>query len=166
MAADDYTEIVVDGQTILLLSESGLNQAFAENRVAEHQLIGKEPPEATRGIRAKIKSDISLVKKYPVLSMALYFKDSGGEWFPTVLFQADDGLQRVFLERVGCRRCDWRGDIANPALNDLYIKVPDRIAALSRAFSQPRTPCPKCSGEVQRPVIWTEPYPSFLESDL
>jgi hypothetical protein len=142
---------IVDGQTVLIPTAEGWRR-LQEQQDIEGLNLGS--PDTVQWIWGRLE----FVQQYPEFTLSLYRPGPGVQaWLGLVLLETETGWQRVHIERLTCVVCGWAGKTANPLLNDLYVGVPDKSAALEAANRHPVLPCPRCKSKLPRHPIWVEP---------
>jgi hypothetical protein len=94
------------------------------------------------------------VQKYSFFSLAIFPLGNQNKWMFCLLLDKNQKLQRVQIENVQCKVCDWKGEIANPTIPELYYGCPDRWGALEEASKIPTVQCPSCNSKLPRYSIW------------
>ncbi|WP_028590995.1 hypothetical protein [Paenibacillus massiliensis] len=97
---------------------------------------------------------MDFVRKYSSFSLAFYPLGSQKKWMFCLLLSKNEKLQRVQIENVQCKVCNWKGSIANPTIPELYYGCPDRWGALEEASKIPIVHCPNCNSTLPRHSIW------------
>ncbi|WNJ95675.1 hypothetical protein RND59_00695 [Vibrio ruber] len=144
-------EIIVDGQRIALPSRH-VWDSFVTNP------IYKGVPVYTKNTKNLVLDLIQLIADYPdYFCLGLYRTSHVTKsWSVVPLLVRNEVWRRVQIEHISCLFCEWSGRIANPTEPSLYFSVSDEFAALQKAFSLDRLPCPKCGAELPRHAVWVE----------
>lgn len=138
------SEHSVNGQTVYTLN----TQAF--------EFLIKEPVIEGQAISAKdvIYDMMNFIRQHGSFYLAFYTLGIKGKWNFCLLFEMNSKLQRVQIESVKCKECNWEGIIANPTIPELYYGCPDRWGALDEAYQIPIVHCPQCDSKLPRHAIW------------
>jgi hypothetical protein len=101
-----------------------------------------------------VQQSLPVVAQYAELSLTIL--DLDGRYFlPKVFLQVADYKQRVFLEKLQCRVCDWSGWTAEPLVEGNYVGLPWDLVKqlLQKALTLPPTPCPIFGAKLPRHPI-------------
>ena len=95
--------------------------------------------------------------KFPGLRMGFVLAPTGKTWISMAVFWTGDRWQRVIVETVQCRRCLWRGTVAQTIRSGLYFGAANVEDAMKRARELPGLGCPQCGLTLLGHVIWINP---------
>lgn len=138
------TQQKIDGQLVYILATESF-ELLVKNPVIEGQQISALDT---------VCNMMDLVRKHSSFSLAFYSVGNLKKWMFCLLFDNKEKLQRVQIENVQCKVCNWTGMIANPTIPELYYGCPDRWGALDEAYKTQIVNCPSCNSALPRHSIW------------
>ncbi|QUL56559.1 hypothetical protein KDC22_08730 [Paenibacillus tritici] len=138
------TQQKIDGQLVYVLATEAF-ELLVNNPVIEGQPISAFDT---------VCNMMDFVRKYVSFSLAFYSIGNQKKWMFCLLFDNKEKLQRVQIENVQCKVCNWTGFIANPTILELYYGCPDRWGVLEEASKTPIVNCPNCNSTLPRHSIW------------
>lgn len=139
--------MTINGQPVLVLTNKSLQKSLYEGTI-------KSIPIGSLDILHKI---VEVLKDHQGFLIGFVKPKKVRYWIYLVLLQQEGEYQRVHIERLTCKRCNWQGWTANPMILDLYVDVPDWKVALDEAATHTVLPCPVCTAVLPRNAIWIEP---------
>lgn len=134
----------IDGQIVFVVATRAF-ELLVNNPVIEDQPISAFDT---------VCNMMDFVRKYSSFSLAFYPLGNQNKYMFCLLIDKNGKLQRVQIENVQCKVCDWNGFIANPTIPELYYGCPDRWEALEEANKTPIVHCPNCNSTLPRHSIW------------
>lgn len=143
---------LIDGQQLYFLSDESWVKLF------ETRLFHDKP--VSESLIKKLSIDLSLSRKYPELTVALGYVGVKNFLFPYALFNKDDSFQRVYIERVHCSHCFWKGYAASSSVPEIYYGISQECSSqqlmLKAREHFENVNCPNCSMPFNRSFIWVE----------
>jgi hypothetical protein len=143
--------IEIDGQEILFPSQEDWKDILL-NPVIDGKAIA---------VISSIERELPIANQYPDIYLGLGFVSVFDKWTSYVFFKIGEHFQRVHLEKLTCKNCDWQGMTANPMVIDPYFGDginQDHFTLMRYAERYPVLKCPQCDSSLPRHPIWIE-YP-------
>lgn len=142
--------VEIDGQKILFLDQDDWNNARLNPTIDDIPIFSIN----------LIERELSVASQYSEIYVGLGFSSASmTRWTSYTFLKTGDHFQRIFLEKLTCKKCSWRGMTANPLVNDSYIAYglnPDHFTLMRYADIYPILKCPECDSCLPRHPIWIE----------
>lgn len=145
----ELIEHLVDGQPTIIPTEVGWAKL-----VNDPVLDGV--PLYLQGMKKLFEKNLDFVASHKEeFSLGLYRYGKIASWMAVPLLRMENKFQRVQIEKLNCKHCNWSGITANPCEGSLFYWA-DRNDAELEAINIPRVCCPRCNEALPRPAIWVE----------
>lgn len=102
------------------------------------------------------KPFLRFVNKYKSFSMAFYEIQLHRPWYFCLILRNENSWKRVNIGECTCRKCGWKGAIAEPSGTSLYVGSPEDKEAINRALNVPTVGFPICNNKLAGHIIWVD----------
>lgn len=142
-------KITLDGQPLAVLNHQELQDALRTGGFEGRPFAGPKVVQAlTR-----------LISSHSELALALIrYRPDQPQWITFALLSRYGDTFRILLETRTCVQCGWKGYVGTVSPSDLYIQLPDKVAARNRAAALPAIGCPRCGTAIESGVVWVESH--------